>query len=609
MHSNLNKFLACIATVIFLTLITTSLPAATLTWNSIGPQSDSQIASLVIDPSNNSILYAGTAFNNGVYKSENGGVDWIPINTGLPAISTTYMLSIDPSNPTTLYVCTTEDGVFKSTNGGENWIPMNNGLTDIRIHSPLIIDPTNTSTIYVGTEGGVFKSINGGASWFFSNSGLVTGEINLQAIDSLNPSVLYAADHYSEGNSEGGLFKSINGGESWFSVNNGLPSTTSPESEIYSVAVDPSNSQVVYAGSNGGGVYKSTNGGENWSAVNNCLTNKVVYGIAIDPSNPATLFVGTEAGMFISNNNGENWFSVGLTDYMVIPIFDPTDPSILFAGTFGGGILKSDVASITIDFNQRCSIDMSWLLLLLDDDDNKDASKDFTGTYNFSEQFDNNISNGVTLDLSSVALEVTKTNTNTINLNGTVTNPEETYSYQLPLVVKDNTATLLAHPYPIPGGSGNLLEFLLLSDGNNMVYTAVGQEHDVPTDISLGVANWLKTPNTVTTDSFVGNWSGIFYTDPNLRNTTDGFNLTNQSGVISKVDANTISIIIDNEPLLLDVVNNRATLANAPVTTSAAVYHAISIVTDGIGLSWYLVATELSDPTDVAVDIGLMTKQ
>ena len=242
MYITMKKNLTCLAIVVFLLVITTSLHAATFTWDAIGPQSDSQIVSLVIDPSNSSILYAGTAYNNGIYKSADGGLNWIPINTGLPEISTTYMISIDPSSPTTLYVCTTEDGVFKSIDGGGNWSPKINGLTDTRIHSPLIIDPTNTLTLYVGTEGGVFKSIDGGESWFFSNSGLVAGEINLRAIDSSNPSVLYAARHYSEGNSEGRLFKSINGGESWFPVNNGLPSTTSPESEINSIDIDSTNS-------------------------------------------------------------------------------------------------------------------------------------------------------------------------------------------------------------------------------------------------------------------------------------------------------------------------------------------------------------------------------
>ena len=71
---------------------------------------------------------------------------------------------------------------------------------------------------------------------------------------------------------------------------------------------------------------------------------------------------------------------------------------------------------------------MPWLMLLLDD-----TSSDFAGIYNFSEQSDLNISNGVTLHFSSWVLEVTQLDANNINLNATVTDPiEGTYSFQLP---------------------------------------------------------------------------------------------------------------------------------------------------------------------------------
>ena len=233
---------------------------------------------------------------------------------------------------------------------------------------------------------------------------------------------------------------------------------------------------------------------------------------------------------------------------------------------------------------------------------------DFTGTYNFSEQYDLNISSGVALHLGSMIFEVTQIDANNLSLQLYGNNPDEgPYSGQLPLVVSGNTATLPAHPYPIP--SGNLLELLLLSDGNNMVYTGIGQEHDNLADISLGVANWLKNPDPVTIDAFVGTWNGITYSDPNLHDTTGGFEVLSESGTIAKVDDDTISITIRGEPFLLDVANGRAVLANAPVTSTSAVYHAISIVTDGSGLSWYMVATELNDPADVSVTVGLMTRQ
>ena len=234
----------------------------------------------------------------------------------------------------------------------------------------------------------------------------------------------------------------------------------------------------------------------------------------------------------------------------------------------------------------------------------------FAGTYSFNNQYDLNISDGVTLGVGNETFEVTRIDSQNLSVQVSGNNPDEgSYSGQFPFVMSDNIAMLPTRPYDM--GNANLLDFLILSDGNNMVYAGIGQEKSNPADISLGVANWLRIPQSVTIDSFVGTWSGIFYNDPNLRNIDDGFSVTVESITISKVDFNTITVNLRNrnETFLLDVTNGRATLNNAPVTGTSAIYHALSIVTDGSGLSLYIVATELNDPTDVSVTVGLATKQ
>src|SRR4030042_2774312 len=46
---------------------------------------------------------------------------------------------------------------------------------------------------------------------------------------------------------------------------------------IITIAYNPSNPQVVYAGSFGSGVFKSTDGGINWHSANRGLTNLYIY--------------------------------------------------------------------------------------------------------------------------------------------------------------------------------------------------------------------------------------------------------------------------------------------------------------------------------------------
>jgi len=60
------------------------------------------------------------------------------------------------SNPQIVYAGTWEEGVFKSTDGGGTWAAVNAGLTTMQVLA-LGIDPSNPQIIYAGTYcGGVY---------------------------------------------------------------------------------------------------------------------------------------------------------------------------------------------------------------------------------------------------------------------------------------------------------------------------------------------------------------------------------------------------------------------------------------------------------------------
>jgi photosystem II stability/assembly factor-like uncharacterized protein len=65
---------------------TTNLNAATPTWTAVSYGiPDVPVNTLVVDPANTNILYAGTDI--GVYKSTDGGTSWQPFSTGLPRVA------------------------------------------------------------------------------------------------------------------------------------------------------------------------------------------------------------------------------------------------------------------------------------------------------------------------------------------------------------------------------------------------------------------------------------------------------------------------------------------------------------------------------------------
>jgi photosystem II stability/assembly factor-like uncharacterized protein len=248
------------------------------------------VRSLAIDSTNTNTIYAGT-FNKGVFKSADGGISWFAINSGL---TSTWInsLVIDPANTQIIYAGTGDKGVFKSTDGGYSW--KQDGLST-RIIGSLAIDPTNTQVIYAGTTvSGVFKSIDGGSSWTEINNGLTLVKITFTVVNSLainptNTQVIYAG-------MRGGLFKSTDGGSSW-------SGTGFAGGEIYSLVIDPKNTQTIYIGTSDGDVLKSADGGSSWTGwtwtewtewTGPGLAGSKIYSLAIDPKNTQTIYAGTD---------------------------------------------------------------------------------------------------------------------------------------------------------------------------------------------------------------------------------------------------------------------------------------------------------------------------
>jgi hypothetical protein len=75
-----------------------------------------------------------------------------------------------------------------------------------------------------------------------------------------------------------------------------------------SVAIHPSNPDIVYVGTAQGGVYRSTNGGTTWTAIFDSALSLAIGALALAPSDPEILYVGTgEPG-----GSADSFFGVGL---------------------------------------------------------------------------------------------------------------------------------------------------------------------------------------------------------------------------------------------------------------------------------------------------------
>lgn len=92
-------------------------------------------------------------------------------------------------------------------------------------------------------------------------------------------------------------------------------------SKVLTIAIDPNDEDIIYAGTDGGGIFKSMNAGTSWNQVGAPLkiigaakfanlTGSIVRDLVIDTNNSDVIYVGTDKGVFVSINGGENWSSL-----------------------------------------------------------------------------------------------------------------------------------------------------------------------------------------------------------------------------------------------------------------------------------------------------------
>jgi len=158
--------------------------------------------------------------------------------------------------------------------------------------------PGNPLLYYAATaSGGVWMSSDGGTTWKSVFDDQPISSIGSIAVAPSDPNVIYVGS--GEANIRGnvaagnGIYKSIDGGKSWTHV-------WDQEGQIGTMVVHPKNADVAYAAVLGHafganperGVYRTRDGGKSWQQVLKKDSDTGASDVAIDPSNPNTLFAG-----------------------------------------------------------------------------------------------------------------------------------------------------------------------------------------------------------------------------------------------------------------------------------------------------------------------------
>ena len=385
---------------------TTGIPG----WTPLGPGNiGGRIRSIVIKTSNTANILIGSV-SGGIWKTTNGGSSWTPKLDNGSQLAIGSMIK-DPSNENIVYAGTGEGwnnsdnvyggGIYKSIDFGETWNLLSSTIgTNIWSFSnvrSMAFDPSGNlyAVTYASkrkdgvgsyyTNGGLFKSTDGGNSWsLISPSTMATNYFNGDDVIPFSSTTIIFATG-PNGSTLGGIYRTTDGGSTWDKMTTNLPSTNYRR---IAFAKDPKSSSIGYAqieSSNYSspdyglaGIYKTTDAGATWAALprpgtlpstssTSFLSNQGWYDnvIAVDPFNSKNIYVGG-VDMMKSTDGGSTWAQLTYwhsyygtpevhADHHAIA-FDPVTANVVYTGNDGGIYKTSNGGSTWTNLNNNLAI-------------------------------------------------------------------------------------------------------------------------------------------------------------------------------------------------------------------------------------------------------------
>lgn len=352
--------------------------APTTPWESLGPGNvGGRIRSIIINPNAPNVMYVG-GVSGGVWRSDNGGGSWYPLNDFMASLNVTT-LAMDPTNALVLYAGTGEGfsgstgpgpnpapppgaGVFKSTNAGLAWSQLpSTANAQWSFVNRLAHHPTTTNLLLAATGSGVFRTTDGGTSWTSVLTAVNATQVKFHPTDGTNGRALCGTTN--------GFFLSTDGGVTWTNQATGaankLPSVIGrcegdfarTGSNIY-----------VNMDRNLGEVWRSSDGGATWTLQN---TGTGYFGgnsqgsydnaIWVDPTN-ANRIVFSGRNLQRSTDGGVNLTKIGgdtsgasvpfvhpdIHAIVPHPQYDGVNNKTVFIGCDGGIYSTSDITTASL---------------------------------------------------------------------------------------------------------------------------------------------------------------------------------------------------------------------------------------------------------------------
>jgi photosystem II stability/assembly factor-like uncharacterized protein len=232
--------------------------------------------------------------------------------------------------------------VFYSPSSGRAWLRRSSpdpGRDILRF----VQHPDSASLIYACTGGGLFLTRDEARSWHpvavaeqHDRRGVLT-----VAFDPWNTHMMFA------GTDGMGIRRSTDNGSTWASLN-GQKDSLLRDAEVTEIRVDPEHPDRIFAALGTRGLALSENGGTSWNNIvsGQATVSAAITSLLLKSGDTATLMYGTSAGsMYRSTNRGDSWSpsrEASPGDRIRTLAAVPTRTGNVIAGTETGAVLSPD---------------------------------------------------------------------------------------------------------------------------------------------------------------------------------------------------------------------------------------------------------------------------
>jgi photosystem II stability/assembly factor-like uncharacterized protein len=332
-----------------------------LSWKNMGLRASKQIARVIVDPVDFNVVHVAALGDlwaaggeRGVYKTTDGGLTWkrtlhVDDDTGATE------LVMDPSNNKVLYAATYQrrraqwgmngggagSGIWKSMDAGETWTKIENGIpAGAKGRIGMDIYRANPKVLYARvehpTESGVYRTDDGGANW--------------RKLSSVNPRPMYFSQIRVDPQTDSRIY--VLGVQLHVSDDGGRTFRDDGAARIHvdfhAMWINPHNPRHLILGGDGG-VSLSYDRSASWVYLPNLVLAQA-YHVAFDMQSPYHVCAGLQDNntwcgpSAVRTNSGianDDWYVIQGGDGFQ-PLMDPTDPRTVYAESQDGRMSRID---------------------------------------------------------------------------------------------------------------------------------------------------------------------------------------------------------------------------------------------------------------------------